>query len=104
MVLMDLSQAYDCLPHDLLAAKLEAYGIGIDSLRLICSYLIDRKQNVKVGTSFGTWKSLSKRVSLGSVLGPLLFNIFIDDSFMLLSTLRFATLLMTARFLHVVKL
>ena len=39
MVLMDLSKAYDCLPHDLLLAKLNAYGVGIDSVKLIYSYL-----------------------------------------------------------------
>ena len=43
MVLMDLSKAYDYLPHDLLIAKLDAYGVGIDSLKLIYSYLTDRK-------------------------------------------------------------
>ena len=81
MVLMDLSKAYDCLLHGLLIANLDAYGVGINSLKLIYSYLTDRKQRVKVGTSFSTWKSLSKGVQQGSVLGPLLFNIFTNDFF-----------------------
>ena len=81
MVLMDLSKAHDCLPHDLVIAKLDAYGVGIESLKLIYSYLTDRMQRVKVGTSFSTWKSLSKVVAQGSALGPLLLIIFINDFF-----------------------
>ena len=74
MVLMDLSKAYDCLSHDLLIVKLDAYGVGIDSLKLMYSYITDRKQKVKISTSFSTWKSLSKGVPHGSVLGSLMLN------------------------------
>ena len=54
MVFMDLSKAYNCLPHDLLIAKLEAYGFGIDGLKLIHSYLTERRQRVKIDSSFSS--------------------------------------------------
>ena len=51
----DLSKAFDCLLHDLLIAKLHAYGFEIDSLRLIYSYLVGRKQRVKIDIEYSTW-------------------------------------------------
>ena len=51
-ILMDLSKAYDCLPHDLLIAKLEAYGLDTASLSLLKNYLAYRKQRTKVGSSY----------------------------------------------------
>ena len=49
---MDFSKAYDCLPHDLLIAKLEAYGLHNDSLNLLLDYLSFRKQRTKVGSTY----------------------------------------------------
>ena len=81
---MDLPKTNDCLPQDLLIAKLEAYGLDNGSLNLLLDYLSFRKQRTKVGSSYSIWSKIRRGIPQGSILDPLLFNIFINDMFMII--------------------
>ena len=79
LLLLDLSNAFDCLPHKLLLCKLHAYGVSRNACDLLCSYLTNRSQRVKISSVKSDWAKLIKGVPQGSVLGPKLFNVFIND-------------------------
>ena len=89
-LLTDLSKAFDYIPHDLIIAKLEAYGFQIDELRLVYDYLSNRKQRVKLNVTFSSWRDIEYGVPQGSILGPLLFNIHLCNLFYFLDNLDIA--------------
>ena len=90
-LLTDLSKAFDCIPHELIVAKLEAYGFQIDALRLVYDYLSNRKQRVKLNKTFSSWRDIDHGVPQGSILSPLFFNIHLCDLFYFLDDLDIAS-------------
>ena len=78
---MDLSKAYACLSHDVLIVKFEAYELDIGSLNFLLDYVSLEKYKTKVGSSYSKWSKIYRGISQGSILGLLLFNIFINDTF-----------------------
>jgi exonuclease III len=85
-VLMDLSKAFDCIPHGLLIAKMSAYGVSNNACEFMSSYLSDRYQRVKISNEKSLWTQLLKGIPQGSCLGPFLFNVFMNDIFYFIET------------------
>ena len=80
---MDLSKAFDCIPHDLLIAKLHAYGFSFETLTFLNSYLRNHKQCVKINNICSDFLKILSGVPQGSILGPILFDIFLNHILML---------------------
>ena len=78
-LLTDLSKAFDYLSHELIIAKLYAYGVYMPSLKVINSYLSKTRQTIKINNVYSSWSEILFGVPQSSILAPLLFNIFICD-------------------------
>ena len=90
-LLNDLSKAFDCLSHDLINAKLNAYWFSLPALNLIQYYLANSKQRTKINDSYSPLGDILFGVPLGSILGPLLFNIFLSDLFLIVKDVNIAS-------------
>ena len=79
--LTDLSKAFDCLDRELLTAKLNAYGFGFPALHLINDYQTENR--TKIDNTYSTWLDIIFGDPQGSILGPLLLNVFLAVLFSL---------------------
>ena len=82
---IDLSKDFDTIHHDLMIAKVGESSFSQDALQYMRSYLTNREQRVRVNSNFSSWDNNIAGVPEGSILRPLLFNIFINDHFLFVS-------------------
>ena len=77
-------KAFDTLNHNILIAKVEAYGFETDATRYMKSYLTNCKQKIRANTTSSEWERITTSVLQGLILGPIIFNIFSSDIFLTL--------------------
>ena len=82
VTIMDLSKAFDSLNHELLLTEIKAYGLDSNSVTFMKRYITNRLQRCKINNSFSEWGKVLNGVPQGSILGPLLLNIFLNDIFL----------------------
>ena len=90
-LLTNLSKAFDCLSHDLLIAKLNAYGFNMSALQFVHSYLKNRIQRTKINSEYSSWEEIMFGVPRRLILGALLFNIFLCDLFLIVKNIDIAS-------------
>ena len=90
-VLTDLSKGFDFLNHKLLIAKLESYGFEHNAVAYIYLYLLRRNQMIKIKSTYSSWREIKSDLLQGSILGPILFNMFVNNIFLFVEKSKIAT-------------
>ena len=92
VLLADMSKAFDCLSQGLIIAKLNAYGFSLPALKLMQSYLSERKQRIKINQAYSSWEEILFGVPQGYILGlAVLFNMFFSDLFLPVQNVDFSS-------------
>ena len=99
-VLMDPSKAFDYILHDVPVAKLETYGLSEDVVTFVYSFLKRRKLGVKINDTKCSFQMLLSGIPQSSILGPILFNILINDLFLFIKGVKLSNFQMTLQYMQ----